>query len=232
MSSDNTSPGAPVRYPNGVTNVDADAIFSELKNLDPTQFHTFFRDFDVFANWTTTTVGAGSAALADEDGGAVLLTNAAADDDSTAIQHDTESFLFETGKKLYFKARLKVSDATQSDLVVGIQITDTTPFDVTDGVFFKKDDGDTNLDFVVEKNNTNTESTAITTISDDTYFVVSFYYDGVDKILFDVDGTVLGSSVTTNLPDDEELTVSIAVQNGEAVAKTMSIDYAFVAKER
>jgi hypothetical protein len=43
---------------------------------------------------------------------------------------------------------------------------------------------------------------------------------------------VKGTSVTTNLPDDEDMTVSIALQNGEAVAKTMTVDYVFVAKER
>jgi hypothetical protein len=43
---------------------------------------------------------------------------------------------------------------------------------------------------------------------------------------------VKGTSVTTNLVDDEDLTVSIALQNGEAVAKTMTVDYVFVAKER
>lgn len=32
-------------------------------------------------------------------------------------------------------------------------------------------------------------------------------------------------SVLTNLPDDEELTVSFGIQNGEAAAKTLAIDY-------
>jgi hypothetical protein len=42
----------------------------------------------------------------------------------------------------------------------------------------------------------------------------------------------LGTSVTTNLVDDEDLTPTFAIQNGEAVAKTMTVDYIFVAKER
>ena len=45
---------------------------------------------------------------------------------------------------------------------------------------------------------------------------------------FDVIGTV----VTTNLPDNEQLALSFGVQNGEAVAKTMTIDYLSVAQER
>lgn len=37
---------------------------------------------------------------------------------------------------------------------------------------------------------------------------------------------------TTNLPDDEELTVSFGIQNGAAAAKTMSVDYIMAVKER
>jgi hypothetical protein len=47
-----------------------------------------------------------------------------------------------------------------------------------------------------------------------------------------VNGLLGGSLATTNLPDDEDLTVTFAIQNGEAVAKTMTVDYIYVAKER
>jgi hypothetical protein len=47
-----------------------------------------------------------------------------------------------------------------------------------------------------------------------------------------VNGVVVGTSVTTNLPDDEDLTISFAIQNGEAVAKTMTVDYILCSKER
>jgi len=36
----------------------------------------------------------------------------------------------------------------------------------------------------------------------------------------------------TNLPDDEALAISMAIRNGEAVAKIMTIDYLQVAQER
>ena len=41
-----------------------------------------------------------------------------------------------------------------------------------------------------------------------------------------------GTSVNTNAPDDEEIALSFTIQNGEAVAKTMSIDYLVAGKER
>jgi len=231
------------RFTNGVTNNTKENILGQLKELDPTINHTYFNDFDTYVagDWTITTTeaGAGSAteALTDADGGVLLITNDDADNDADFFNKVGESFKFESGKKLYFKSRFKVSDATQSDFVIGLQITDTTPLDVTDGVFFQKDDGDASLDFHVEKDDTATSASAIATIVDDTYITVGFYYNGVDAVYYyagtdSKNPTLLGKSVTTNLPDDEELTISFGIQNGEAAAKTMSIDYIFTSKER
>ena len=44
-------------------------------------------------------------------------------------------------------------------------------------------------------------------------------------------GDDLSATLATYLPDTE-LTISFGVQNGEAVAKTMTIDYIFAARER
>ncbi len=227
-------------FTKGVNNITAQNILGQMIQLDPTQMHTYFDDFDIYhANeWTVTETQAGATqALANVDGGVLLLTNSAADNDLNALQKVGESFKFEAGKKLFFKARFAVSDATESDFVIGLQITDTTPLAVTDGVYFRKDDGDANLDFVVIKDSTASTATAIATVANNTYLTVGFYYNGVDEIVYaaSVDNnnpTVLGKLPIDNLPDDEELTISFGIQNGEAVAKTMSIDYIFVSKER
>lgn len=227
-------------FTKGVTNVTAQNILGQLKHLDPTQVHTYFNDFDTYAaaDWTVNETQAGATqALTNADGGVLLLTNSAADDDLNALQKVGESFKFESGKKLFFKARLKVSDAVESDFVVGLQITDTTPLAVTDGVYFRKDDGDANLDFVVVKDSTASTASAITTVASDTYITVGFYYNGVDEVVYAAstdsnNPTIRGKLATTNLPDDEELTISFGIQNGEAVAKTLSVDYIFAAKER
>lgn len=230
--------GTTTRFTNGVTNVGKTVTTGMLGQPDPTKFHTYFNDFDTYTagDWTITTtelgLGAATEALTDADGGVLLITNDDADNDADFFQKVGESFKFASGKKLWFKARFKVSDATQSDFVIGLQITDTTPLDVTDGVFFQKDDGDANLDFHVEKDSTATSATAIHTVVNDTYLTVGFYYNGSDEVQYFVDDVKIGTSATTNLPDDEELTISFGIQNGEAVAKTMSVDYILCAKER
>lgn len=224
----------PTNYPGGVSNAFSYVTLGSYLAPDPSAAHQYFNDFDIYTagDWTVTETQAGATqAITNADGGILALVNSAADDDLNAIQLSKETFKFEANKELWFKCRFKVSDATQSDLVVGLQITDTTPLDVTDGVFFLKSDGSTTLSLLVEKNDTATTTTAAT-LADDTYVVVGYYYNGIDRIDIFVNESRVASSVTTNLPDDEELTISLAVQNGEAAAKTLSIDYVFIAKKR
>lgn len=231
---------APTRFPSGVTNVAPDANMGMFGAPDPSKFHTYFNDFDTYVagDWTITTVeaGAGDAteALTDADGGVLLITNDAADDDSDFFNKVGESFLMEAGKPAWFKARFKVSDATQSDLVMGLQITDTTPLDATDGIYFTKADGSTSLTAVCRKNAT-TGSTSLTaaTMANDTWIVVGWYYDGKSEVKVFVNDAQVGTldGTSTYLPDTE-LTVSFGIQNGEAVAKTMSVDYILASKAR
>ena len=223
------------RFPFGLTNVSEANSLADLGMPSPTKFHSYMEDFDYYVagDWTVTETDAGATqALTDGDGGLLLVTNTAADNDLVGLQKKGESFRFESGKKLFFEARFKVSDATQSDLAIGLQITDTTPLDITDGVFFIKADGSTSVSFSVEKNNTATTTTAVATMADDTFITLGFNYDGGSVMQYCVNGVVAGTAVTTNLPDDEDLAISFALQNGEAVAKTMTVDYIFVAKER
>tara|TARA_R100000781_G_scaffold57521_1_gene37150 strand:+ start:1254 stop:1970 length:717 start_codon:yes stop_codon:yes gene_type:complete len=199
----------------------------------------YFNDFMTYnsGDWTITTTedGTGSAteAMTSGAGGQFLITNAAGDNDHDFFNLKGESFKLSSSKRAYFSARFKVSDATQSDFVMGLQITDTSPLAVSDGVFFIKDDGDTNLDFIVEKDSTSTDTTAIHTMADDTFVTVAWYIDPISSLVYySVNNAEPVGVVNTNLPDDEELTVSFGIQNGAAAAKTMTIDYITVIVER
>jgi len=229
-------------FPNGITNADRGSEFEKLILPDPTQAHVYFNDFTTYVagDWTITTTEGGtgnaSEALTNVAGGALLITNDDADNDSDEFQLAVESFKFASGKKSWFKTRFKVSDATQSDWIVGLCITDTTIIDaLSDGVYFKKDDGDASIDFALELNGSATEASGIATQSDDTFVTLGWYFDGdtTNGIKYYVDGTHKGTQTTmTNLCTDEELAVSFALQNGAAAAKTMTMDYIFAAQER
>ena len=228
---------SPQRFSNGVVNRASSDPMGQLLFPDPTLCHVFFDDFNKYtaADWvvTTTEAGAGDAteAVSDADGGVLLLTNDAADNDLDSLQLAKEMFALESGKKAWFKARCKVSDATQSDFLMGITVRDTTPLSTTEGIWFQKDDGDTNLDFHVATAGTTSSASAIATVANDAYLTLAFYYDGKDTIEYWVNGTKEGTLAADTLPTNE-CTITFGIMNGEAVAKTMSIDYIFMAKER
>lgn len=226
------------RFPYGVTNVGQDTLFADMVQPDPTLFHTYFNDFDTYVagDWTVTETDSGATqALTAGDGGLLLITNTAADDDLVALQKNPAAFTFEAGKKTFFRARFKVSDATQSDLVIGLQVVDATPLDVSDGIYFLKADGSTAVSVICRKNAStgSTSASSIATMANDTFIELGWYYDGDSKVYYEVNGNVIGSldGSSAYLPD-AAVTVSFALQNGEAVAKTMTVDYIFVAKER
>lgn len=225
------------RYPSGLTNAAPYGPLGNLTMLDPSKLHSFFDDFDTYlaTDWTITETGTATQALTAGDGGLLLVTNSAADNDASFQQLTTATFLMAAGKRAFFKCRFKVSDATQSDVQVGLVVTDTTPLDATDGIYFQKDDGDAQIDVYVRKNATtgSTSATNVGTLVDDTFIVLGFAYDGKSEVAFFIDDVKVSSldGSSTYLPD-ATLAVSFGIQNGEAVAKTMTVDYVFAAKER
>ena len=233
----------PTRFTNGLTTVPKAAPLGNFGLPDPTEWHTYFNDFDTYVagDWTVTAVGTGAAALANLDGGVLVLTNSAADNDSLQLQKVGESFSLTAGKRAFFKARFKVSDATQSDLIIGLCVTDTTLMGatagagVTDGVFFSKDDGVATLDVQCQKNATTgqTRAAAIATLANDTFVTVAWAYDGKGEIAYFVNDVQIGTLAGTSsyLPDTT-LTASFGIINGEAVAKSMTVDYLFASAER
>ena len=231
----------PVRYPNGVTTVTSTNPLGMYGMPDPTEWVEYFNDFHTYvaADWTITKTeaGAGSAtaALTDINGGALLVTNDNADNDNSFFQKVGEGFLLAANKRAFFKCRFKTSDATQSDIVFGLQVTDTTPLDVTDGIYFLKADDAATVDLICRKDaSTGTNSdAAIATLSDDTFVTLAWYYDGASSVKYYVNDVFTGevSGASTYLPDTE-LTISFGIQNGAAAAKTLTVDYLFAALER
>ena len=202
-------------------------------------FYGYFNDFMTYnaGDWTITTTESGSGdaseALTSGAGGQLLITNDDADDDLDFLQLKGESFKLASNKSAYFSARFKVNDVDQSDFVMGLHITDTSPLDVTDGIYFISADGDAGLDFAVEKDNTATTTEDVATMADDTFITVSWFIDANrDAVYYSINNGVPLKSAATNLPDDEELTISFGIQNGEASAQTMTVDYVTCMIER
>ena len=236
----------PTHFPNGVSNRTKGHPLFNYPYLDPSKYYTYFDDFFEYHSgiYTITTTEAGSGNASEEitsgAGGQLLITNDDADNDLDFFQLKGESFKWDSSKRMFFSARFKTNDATQSEIVMGLQITDTTPLDVTDGIFFLKIDGDTQPDLIIEKDNSSSLSVVeMDAMEDDTFVTLSFEYDPLDVATggavfraYQDDVQVGEITGTTNAPDDEELTISFGIQNGEAAAKTLTIDFILVAVER
>lgn len=223
----------PTRFPGGLTTAKSSETLGMFIDVDPTKYHLYFDDFDVYtaANWTVTETGAGTRAINDEDAGALLVTNAAGIADANYFQLLKQTFTFTAGKKLWFKTRFKISDATLADFIIGLQIRDTTPLAVSDGVYLFKPTGAVSLKGYQDFNS----AQVITTLADlanGTYVTAGFYFDGVSTISWFVnDAMVARSSAAVTLPTTS-LCVSFGHKNGEAVAKILNLDYILAAKER
>lgn len=181
-------------------------------------------------DWTVTRVegGAGESTIAagDAGNGTMLLTTDAAENDGLNCQLLGESFKFETGKPLYFGARIQgINDVDQTDLFIGLAITDTDILGgVTDRIGFESLDETAALSFVIEKDNAQTTVSAIGTLVDATAVILEFFWDGAALEVF-VDGVSVSVPAVTNLPNDEELRVSVHFLTGETTANTCHIDW-------
>jgi len=229
----------PKRYKNGVNNIDSGKVLSQFPDMDPTKTYGYFNDFFQYAatDWVLTTAegGAGSATEAiadDETGGVLLITNAGGSGDHDNFQlskdggtNDSESFLFATTKKAWFKTKVKSNDGDKVHCFLGLHIVNTDPVNSapTDGVYFELTGGVINCQ--VRKDSVSSTETLAATFGDDTFIVLGYYWDGVDTVYVFVNDTEVVTIGSTNLPDDEYLAVSFGVENEEAAANTLEMDY-------
>lgn len=239
---------SPMRIQSGVSTADKYSALWNFPMPDPTKFFVYFDDFgngyDSTNDYTATAINASTAALTTTSGGAILLTTDTAENDGIQLQAIGSPFLPVSGKKLWIKTRFKLSDATQSDFLIGIAAVDTTLLGstggdgVTDGIFFAKDDGSAAPYVSVQKNTTTgqLQGTSIATLSNDTYVTLGLEYDGISSVKYFVDGVQKGTLDLTSTPStylpDAQCTASIALLSGSAGAKTMTMDYIFAAIER
>lgn len=229
----------PVRFPNGLTNRGSNHPLGDLILPDPTSTHRAFNDFthpvevSTSLMWAFTTAsGANTFTQADADGGVAVLTNATSAAAGAAYVQDTkETFKFEAGKKLFFSSRWKVGK-TNTAHIMGLQIRDVTPLDVSDGVFFEKSSASAGLNFRVEKDGTASSASNVHTMVADTWVTTSFVYDGVDEIKYYIDNVHKGTLAVTNLPDDEELARSWGQKNDAGTTATMYCDFILAEKMR
>ena len=180
---------------------------------------------------TVVEVGAGDSLQANGlvAGTALLLTNAANEYDGTNFQALGEAFMLTSAKPLYFGIKCSISDATQSDLLVGLAEAHADLLNAAahavaaanvEGVFFLKVDAATTIKAKTWKDAAETATANSATVMDTSAHIYEIVWDGT-TVYFYVDG-ILVTSVAASLPDGD-LTPSIVFRNGEAAVKTMTV---------
>ena len=228
----------PTHFTNGVSDVVTGNPLYELGVLDPTKYHTYWDDFDttpIAAQWTLTATSAGSGTSAitvpDADGGLARITTAANENDGIYAEWISETFKLESGKKTWMKCRISVGDAIQSDWLVGLHSTDTTPHDATMRYIFESVDGSAAVYFNNDNNTTDSDSGTLHTMVDDTFVTLAAYYDGGTTIQLFVDEAPVATMTSITVPA-AEMAVGFGYINGAAGAETTDVDYILVVKER
>ena len=243
----------------GITNVsDADPL-ADLPELDPTRVIKVFDDFTYGQDATTSATitwgsvddgGTGTNAFQDAVGGVYNVVTAASDNDYHAMVTQQEMFKFTTGKRAWFKARVKLSEATTQESTWWVGVTDTTttggmlanalgPLASYDGaLFFKTPETSMTLNFETSNAGTQVTSSGIATTVTDTWTTVAFYWDGQGKVY--PFAAVNGSDTLTPFTAQElsatgleEMHVVFGVKAGPtAAAETLQVDYILMAQER
>ena len=192
-----------------------------------------FTGADAPAAYTTTLIENGAdestvALVAGSAGGELAFKSDENDNDGCQSQLKGEAFYFAAMYPTYMGARFKVTDATNSDIIVGLGITDTTLLGgLSDGLYFRKDEDDTTLYLVAEKNSLETK-VGLVTMADATYVVAeALYQNGMVDIY--INGTKVGELANSdpNFPDDEYLTPSMGILAGSAAVggHTLTVDW-------
>jgi hypothetical protein len=225
--------GKITRHPEGISTAKLDS--SPLVNFpfpDPTKGPVYFNHFTSYisAEWTETNASSGVMSVS-EEGGWLTITNGSSDDNFVSLQQKVAAFKPVANKKLFFAAKFKVSDATQSDLLIGLVAIDTSPLTNTDGIYFTKADGATGLSFVTNASSTASTVSSLTTVVADTEIEVAFVVNGTSSVDYYVGNNTNAAKVataTTNIPA-VVMSPTILIQNGEGASKVLKVDYILAA---
>ena len=185
-----------------------------------------------------TSGGAGEGfELTDEHGGVLLLTTANQDEDETGLQYASETVLLDEaeGNDTWFAALFKVDDVAGSELNIGlidhgndgkIGKHHTADGGVGNGVYLHSPEGSAQLHGDVVKGGGPAQVEDLATLVDDTWIWAGFHFDAsADTVQFSVSGVDVGEpfAVAADIPDDEELAVTFAVQTNAAASRELSV---------
>ncbi len=193
--------------------------------------------------WVVTDTGTGAIAIAESaQFGRLEVDTSGTDNDMTQMQMIGEPWRYVPGKRMGFMAKVRFSDANDSEKFLGLSIIDNSLIagEPSDGLYFHSAETEAELNFSAAKGSTRTKLSLITgTFEDDVYRVVGFLvntngsvsvYDGLAINSLALVGTI--QSGLSSLPDDQDLSLSIAIQTGNTGVESIDLDWITIFQER
>jgi hypothetical protein len=216
--------------------------FSQAPSSIATDYTVLFDDFtgiaiDLTNDWTEIKDTSASVAIAaDAVGGRVALTSAATTDNDGASIQGNEIFRVATGRSIWFETKLQCNDADQTDIYAGLTVNFATNpeavFTAADRIGFQVNDGDASILCKTEKDGTETSTDSGVDLEDDTDIRLGLRVESTGAVYFYINQSLVATH-TTNIPDDENLTVAAASVSGSASGtRATSIDYILGAQSR
>ena len=244
--------GNPVRFTSGFTQ---DAPFQPLSQVGAPNpffyatFHDDFIDYNV-GDYTVTAAGGSVAGTeADGNGGRILFTTGATATNFAAVQLKVASFQYVATKKLAFLCRIQAADVSLPVINAGLIQTTATPYTVTDGIYFTKAAGSTNIVVNVVTGSTVIGTATLTgLLTNATDIDLGFTVDRLGNILIYAGNNLIGqqrqdvatlgpaakiyASALTGAMTTALLNPTLAIQTSTAAAKTLYADFLYAAMER
>ena len=218
---------------------------------DPSVAFQFFDDFYTYD--ATATVGDYAAV---SDGGTVVQTDAAGgvlsvptggtDNNETYISSMAEVFVFNTTKKLWFEAKINLTEANTDDANIIVGLSDTVaanslldngagPMASYDGAVWFKVDGGTVWQFETSNAGTQVTTASAGTFTSATDYRLGFTYDYQDgvtgRVVPYLDG-VAGAGHDITISGLQEMHILFGAKAGGGNAETLLVDYVKVVQER
>jgi hypothetical protein len=221
-----------------------------------TRLRYFFDDFDWFNSITASAVGPGTKwtsvtemesflLMLDGDGGQIRLSGGSATNEFALVYQQTETFTIETGKKMWFGIRAKMTGTTIAKGIFefGLGQHDADPLSVTDSdrmQFIKPGThaaANTDLHFKIIAGSTAVaEALAIDTAVSGEFHAYEWEFDGVSNFAYYIDGVHVGTLSTTSFPTTEMgIYMACAPGSDNAAIGTcpqLDIDWVYCAKQR
>lgn len=215
------------------------AFFSDLPvGIDALDFDFQRHEFDkTLVAGEFTTVKDSGATVASVASDVVITSAATTDNDGGSIQGLNLQYLVKDTKKLWFEARVKVSDADQGEMFIGISEAFTTNPEavIVNGIArvgFELIDGAATINTVIDNNTTPTREVLSNAMSDATYVTLGFRTYG-GHVLFYVNRAYVGKTAIPAAIAAVSLAPAFMHISGNATGThTAHCDYIFVCQER